>query len=262
MNSFWNKQIERADTLAQRASGSKELLYFYEQLLRSQKQIYGYFLGQKKSFPLGNLKSDLPTIRSAFATLVETVVLHGPESLSGEGQALRNADSSVIDRMVIDYWQNPSDIDFFPKATLQPYLRFLIDAGVTPIGRELAGGERSCPYCGGRPQVSFLQSKESGAESGNRDLLCASCLSSWEFRRVVCANCGEERPTKLGYFHSPEFEHVRIEACDSCLSYIKGVDLTILGHAAPLVDEIYAAPLDLWAREHGYSKIELNLVGV
>jgi formate dehydrogenase maturation protein FdhE len=35
-----------------------------------------------------------------------------------------------------------------------------------------------------------------------------------------------------------------------------------LGFAAPLIDEIAAAPLDLWAREHGYTKIELNLVGV
>ena len=32
--------------------------------------------------------------------------------------------------------------------------------------------------------------------------------------------------------------------------------------AAPIVDEIDAAALDLWAREHGYTKIELNLVGV
>jgi formate dehydrogenase maturation protein FdhE len=40
------------------------------------------------------------------------------------------------------------------------------------------------------------------------------------------------------------------------------VDLIRLGHAEPLVDEIYSAPLDLWAREHGYAKIELNLVGV
>jgi len=31
---------------------------------------------------------------------------------------------------------------------------------------------------------------------------------------------------------------------------------------APLVDEIDAAALDIWAREHGYKKIELNLVGV
>jgi hypothetical protein len=29
-----------------------------------------------------------------------------------------------------------------------------------------------------------------------------------------------------------------------------------------LVDEIAAAPLDAWAREHDYHKIELNLVGL
>jgi hypothetical protein len=30
----------------------------------------------------------------------------------------------------------------------------------------------------------------------------------------------------------------------------------------PLVDEVAAAPLDLWASERGYVKIELNLVGL
>jgi len=55
---------------------------------------------------------------------------------------------------------------------------------------------------------------------------------------------------------------VRIEACDSCKHYIKGVDLTRLGFAVPIVDEIDAAALDLWASEHSYTKIELNLVGV
>ena len=43
---------------------------------------------------------------------------------------------------------------------------------------------------------------------------------------------------------------------------LRRLDLTRLGLAVPLVDEIYAAPLDLWAREHGYTKIELNLVGL
>jgi FdhE protein len=130
------------------------------------------------------------------------------------------------------------------------------------VGRELAGGDRTCPFCGGRPQLSFLQAKESNSESGNRDLLCATCLCSWQFRRVICANCGEERPEKLGYFHTPEFDHIRVEACDSCKRYLKGIDLTRLGLAVPAVDEIYSAPLDLWAREHGYTKIELNLVGL
>ncbi len=61
--------------------------------------------------------------------------------------------------------------------------------------------------------------------------MCATCTLNWSFRRVACAYCGEERPTKLGYFHTPEYDHIRIEACDSCRHYIKGVDLTRLGFA-------------------------------
>ena len=254
MSTFWNKQIERADYLAAESSGSKELLAFYAQLLRAQAEIYESFRSRKDWLPSGDLETDLPVIRSSMMVLLDTVALHGPTSLTAE------PDTIIED--LLEFWRNPSDTQFFAKSILQPYARWLAETQTTLIGRELAGGERSCPFCGGRPQLSFLQSKESTAESGNRDLLCSTCLSSWEFRRVVCANCGEERPAKLGYFHSPEFDHIRIEACDSCKHYLKGIDLTRLGLAVPLVDEIYGAPLDLWAREHGYTKIELNLVGV
>ena len=34
------------------------------------------------------------------------------------------------------------------------------------------------------------------------------------------------------------------------------------GVAVPLVDEVAGAPLDVWASDHGYVKIELNLVGL
>ncbi|HKU75241.1 MAG TPA: formate dehydrogenase accessory protein FdhE [Pyrinomonadaceae bacterium] len=254
MLTFWNKQIERADYLAAESSGSKELLAFYAQLLRAQAEIYESFRSRKNWLPSGDLETDLPVIQSSMMVLLDTVALHGPTSLK--------ATPDTITEDLLDYWRSPSDTQFFAKSILQPYARWLAETRTTPIGRELAGGERTCPFCGGRPQLSFLQSKESSAESGNRDLLCSTCLSSWEFRRVVCASCGEERPPKLGYFHSPEFDHIRIEACDSCKHYLKGIDLTRLGLAVPLVDEIYGAPLDLWAREHGYTKIELNLVGV
>ena len=57
-------------------------------------------------------------------------------------------------------------------------------------------------------------------------------------------------------------DHIRIEACDTCKRYIKGVDLTRLGFAIPLVDEVAAAALDIWSHEHWYTKIELNLMGL
>ena len=262
MSGFWDKQIARADYLAAEASGSQELVWFYSHLLRAQEEIYESFRSRKNWLPSGDLESDMSVIRPSVAGLLKTVALHGPTSLASEAQVLVVDESDRMVQGLFEYWRSPSDTQFFAKSILQPYAHWLAETNTTPVGRELAGGERTCPFCGGRPQVSFLQSKESSAESGNRDLLCSTCLSSWEFRRVVCANCGEERPAKLGYFHSPEFDHVRIEACDSCQHYLKGIDLTRLGYAVPLVDEIYAAPLDLWAREHGYTKIELSLVGL
>ena len=260
MPSFWDQQIERADYLAAESSGSKELLAFYAQLLRAQKEIYEALRGRKNWLPSGDLESDLAVIQASMSGLLERVARSGPEPLAESAQALLDTESNVVANELFDYWRCPSDTQFFAKSVLQPYLYRLSETKAAPVGRELAGGERTCPFCGGKPQVSFLQARE--AESGNRDLLCAGCLCSWEFRRVVCANCGEERPAKLGYFHSSEFDHIRIEACDTCKHYIKGIDLTRFGHAVPLVEEIYAAPLDLWAREHGYTKIELNLIGV
>jgi len=34
------------------------------------------------------------------------------------------------------------------------------------------------------------------------------------------------------------------------------------GHADPIVDEIASAPLDLWARDRGYAKLQKNLLGM
>ena len=262
MNDWWDKQIERADHLAAQKTGAHELLTFYAQLLAAQKEIYDFLRARKGWLPSGELDRDLPVIRLALPKLFLRVESYGPETLAAEARELSAAGNEIIDELLLRHWRTPSDIQFFAKAFLQPYGRWLAESGARPMDKEFASDERYCPFCGGNPQVSALQNKETSAESGNRDLICATCLSSWEFRRVVCANCGEERPTKLGYFHSPEFDHVRIEACDTCKHYIKGVDLTRLGFAAPLVDEVYASPLDLWAREHGYTKIELNLVGL
>jgi FdhE protein len=262
MTDWWKNQIQRADDLAARANGSKELLVFYAHLLRAQKDIYEFLRRRQDWLPSGELEADLPVLSEALPAFLKVIESYGPAPLAAEAHDLSTTDLQLLTERLMSYWDTSSDIQFFEKAFLQPYFRWLGESGARPLGRQTSLSERNCPFCGGKPQVSFLQNKETTAESGNRDLICATCLSSWEFRRVVCANCGEERPTKLGYFHSPKFDHVRIEACDTCKHYLKGVDLTRLGFAAPIVDEIDAAPLDLWAREHGFTKIELNLVGV
>lgn len=258
----WDAQIRRAGHLAVVDQGAEELLTFYQELLRAQKRIYDFLRGRRDWLPSGALEEDLPVVRLAMPELLKSVEASGSPALAEEAQRLMRASFDELDEMLLEQWHSPSDLRFFAKAFLQPYARWLAESGGRPVDRIFERHESRCPFCGGQPQVSLLQAREVTAESGNRDLICATCLTAWAFRRVVCAFCGEERPSRLGYFHTPDYDHIRVETCDTCQHYLKGVDRTRLGLANPLVDEVASAPLDLWAREQGFTKIELNLVGL
>ena len=99
-------------------------------------------------------------------------------------------------------------------------------------------------------------------EGAKRSLICSLCSLEWEFRRILCPGCGEEAVDKLPVFTAGQFEHVRVEACDTCRTYIKSVDLTRNGLAVPIVDELATVPLNIWADEHGYLKLQPNLLGL
>jgi FdhE protein len=262
LKNSWDSLLRRAVHLVARNDAAGELLTFYAELLRAQKEVYEFLRTREGWLPSGMLEEDLPVVRVMMPGLLRSVESSGPAALVEEARALLGAGDEEIDRLLLEQWRAPSDVQFFAKAFLQPYARWLAESGGRPVDRNLEGGENRCPFCGGRPQVSVLQFREASSEGGGRDLVCATCLTAWPFRRVVCAQCVEERPARLGYFHTPEYDHVRIEACDTCKHYIKSIDLTRLGLAVPLVDEVASAPLDVWAHEHGYTKIELNLVGL
>jgi FdhE protein len=78
----------------------------------------------------------------------------------------------------------------------------------------------------------------------------------------LCPACGEETVDKLAIYTASQFNHVRVEGCDTCGHYIKTVDLTKNGLAVPVVDELATIPLNFWAYEHGYVKMQTNLLGI
>jgi formate dehydrogenase maturation protein FdhE len=53
-----------------------------------------------------------------------------------------------------------------------------------------------------------------------------------------------------------------VEACETFSRYLLGIDLTREPQAVPIVDEMAALPLDLYAQERGMTKIVPNLMGV
>ena len=261
-NNYWDSLIHRAQFLAEANQATRDVMNFYAAILRTQKDIYENLRRRERWLPTGNLEEDVLVLRQMIPILLDVVQKHGPSLLVEEAGSLTKATEDEIGQLLIQQWRSPSDIRFFEKALLQPYAKWLVETNGLPIDRDLEKKEGRCPICGDKPQLSILRTRDDVLEGGGRDLLCATCLTIWPFRRVVCVNCGEERPPKLGYFRSDEMKHVGIEACDSCRHYIKRIDMTETGLAVALADEIGAAPLDLWAREQGYTKIELNLIGL
>jgi formate dehydrogenase maturation protein FdhE len=145
--------------------------------------------------------------------------------------------------------------DFILRAFLQPYAELL--AARMPVP-ELTANSRVCPRCGSLPLLGVLRPE---ADGGKRFLMCSFCLQEWEFRRIFCAACGEDDEKKLPVYVAEQFPHIRVEACETCKFYLRTIDLTKNGHAIPVVDDLAALPLSLWAHEHAFTRIHENLLG-
>jgi len=94
-------------------------------------------------------------------------------------------------------------------------------------------------------------------------LLCCRCGESWIYPRMTCAGCGEQSTDQLPIFADAErLPHLRVDACQRCRRYLITVDCRKDPEAVPVVDELAALPLDLDARERGFTKIVPNLMAI
>lgn len=255
----WEKRIRRARELAAQYPAAAQMLVFYSEVAAFQKQVFEAVAAENPhADAIPPLAEPLiaPAALKRFPALLELVDKKGPPGLAQTARELRHQGPDQW-RILLD---SPADGDeqhrFFARVCLQPIAEYLAFSSKAQFSGYT---ESACPVCGARPQLGVLRPE---GEGGKRSLVCSRCSTEWAFRRILCPNCAEEDTAKLPRFSADEFPHVRVEACDTCKRYLKSVDLTINGLAVPLVDEIAAASLDLWATEHGYEKIELNLMGL
>jgi FdhE protein len=266
----WDARVRRANQLATEHPYAAEGLKFYERLTRYQKSLYSEIQtasGAAKVRRMGGaLRGEfdafllLPRF-GAFLSLMEEVA---PAPLALATKELREKGGGRWQEVLKQFWESdsPSRDEMQPgqalisRIFLQPYAEYLADHSDWVLAH---GTPNVCPLCGGKPLVGVLRPEGDGAK---RFLECFLCAMEWEYRRLVCPACGEEDPHKLAVFSAKEFAHVRVEACETCRVYIKSVDLTKDGHAVPRVDELATIPLNLWAAEHGYTKLQTNLLGI
>jgi FdhE protein len=114
-----------------------------------------------------------------------------------------------------------------------------------------------CPDCAGPPVVSLLRDAAHGSRRTN---VCGGCLAESPAQRLGCHACGETDLQKMAVYRTEATDPARIDACDSCRTYLKTIDLTKDATACPIADDLASVTLDLWAREQGYHRPRPNLL--
>jgi formate dehydrogenase accessory protein FdhE len=265
----YDARIRRAEKLIADKSSASELLSFYKRIASFQRtflvqfSVDGAQQPENRQFDSVRAGLDLTLLLPHFRNFLSLVEQNAPNALAATARALAAMPSDAWITLLSSYWELGGLFDqqigafaqFFPRAFLQPYAAYM--AGRTAVPPILAT-PRVCPLCGGRALFGVLRLEGDG---GKRCMVCSFCGYEWEFRRILCPTCGEEEEKKLPVYVAEQFPHVRVEACETCKYYVRTIDLTKDGNAVPVVDDLAAIPLTLWAHEHGYSRLQPNLLG-
>jgi len=281
---IWTDRRRRTAELRRRYSFAGELLDFYGALLVVQQDAFDD--ARSASPPVAGLVAYVAEM--VVPAVVDVSVAAGPAKL--RDVVARRLETTDPRDMVAGWVRGEEQVmvdRYLARASLGPVLEALgPEAAASCVGLR---GPRHCPSCGGPPQLSYFALPSEDLAAGGRFLLCARCHGSWGYARMTCPGCGEDSSSRLPIFSEEGtasgergsvirglqgalgdqgggeqravFAHIRIEACDTCRHYLLNIDLAGDPKAVPLVDEMSALPLDLYAREKGFTKTTPNLMG-
>ena len=269
MRPGYDARIARAEHLKTVYPFAAEVLSYYGHICIAQQKLSQEL---EKSLQRGPLVSGFADLRGQIdvAALVSKaektlrgLVLHSPAPLAAFFTEFLAGSAASRAAALENYAQHGGTDEATPDPRerlvgtilVQPYAELL--AGRLAAAPAAATGNL-CPLCSARSVTGVLRIEGDG---GKRFLLCSFCGTEWEFRRILCAYCGESREQLLPVYVAEKFAHIRVEACDTCRRCLRTVDLTKDGRAIPVVDDLAAIPLALWAEEYGYQRIQDNLLG-
>jgi len=280
----WTTHRRRATVLCERLPFAAEILSLYLALLDVWDEGWG-LARENRPAP-----SHLPqwTAGRVLPMVVKATEAAGPEPLASATRDLLEAGEV---EGLLAAWLAGEELSpvegYLARASLRaPLLALDGEAGTACADDPSPRGGRRCPHCAGPPQLSFRSNADEPLVSGRRHLLCARCGQSWSYSSSACPSCGETAGSRRTVYSErrdgpvvgrdsgdgastdaapgddvPMFPHIRIDACATCERYVIDVDLSRDSRAVPEVDELAAVPLDLYAAEHGLSKITPNLMG-
>lgn len=231
--------IRRARDLAAQYPAVAEVLTFYASLAEFQNELV----------PRATDFDALPALAS---DVVEFTGRCGTDLLCQYAESLTHDQLALA---IDDYWHKrdlASPASFFARVVLQPWA---VCSDLEPGNH----ADNHCPCCGHLPQVAALKPQGHG---NALSLVCSLCLCEWEFPRLRCAGCLEQDSRKQEFYATDSIKGMQVNVCRSCSVYVHCVDTSQDPAAIPFVDELAALPLDMWARENGFQKLQPNLAGL
>ncbi len=274
--STWAQRIARARELTTIYPSAADVLTFYAALAELQWGVYT----QAKTRGAGGAggfreRLDLSFLVPQFSAFLARIAEPAPPALAATARQMRAYGEVRWAGLLQVAWQptparssnsgegisQSEDASglraretFLARAFVQPFAEYIAERIPAVAVRSHTP---TCPKCDSEPAVGVLRPE---GQSARRSLICSFCSTEWSFPRGVCAGCGEDRAEQIAIFVAEQFDHVRVEACDTCKTYLKIVDLSRNGLAIPVVDELATLPLTFWAEEHGYTKLQPNLL--
>lgn len=274
----WSTHRGRAAALRERYPFAAEMLTLYAALLDVWED--GWTMARDDRAEPARLAGW--AVARVLPGVLKATEAAGPEPLAVATRELAGSDDLEPSMAA---WLAGADLPpverFLARATLCAPLAALDgEAGAACVADPAPRGDRRCPRCAGYPQLSFRDVADDPLLSAGRRLLCARCGHSWSYSAGTCASCGETSGAARTMYAEPRegpvvgraeagqapadtstFPHVRIEACGACQRYLIDIDRSRDPQSVPEVDELAALPLDLYAADHGLTKITPNLVG-
>ena len=256
---LWATRRARAGQVLREAPHAEELLSFYVRLTELQESV-------AESLPVDRIIKAVPAVKAnepvlsprrlpvdelllLFEEFLQGVLYTGTEEIEAGARALLHTGPSHAGAALY------TAEGFHARAFLESVMITLAANTSEPnIGKN----PKHCYVCGSRPVVSFLQDLPDTL--GKRSLACSLCSTEWRIDRLRCVNCGETNADQLLVHNAESIPHVRLEECRTCRRYLKTVALLDRGDAVPVVDELATIEMDLWARDKGLEKLQLNIL--
>jgi FdhE protein len=261
----FEERASRAEMLAETSDAAEAPLRFAAGLYRAQGALAGAIASAHRRRALtGRLDLDTLGFVDAMHGLLRFAAKAAPAELAAVARERAEEEPTVLRSRLASSSGKTGGLDYLSRALLRPYLEMLAALHIRPDELPPPPAESTterCPFCSGRPWIAARRGAPE-SDGAQRYLGCALCGGQWMVNRLRCPACCEENPDKLPCFRSERYPAARIEACETCRSYVKSLDLTEDGRLIPEVDDLVSLGMDLWAIEQGFTRIEPGLAGV